>query len=74
MTTKYDNYKYKGGGPTRAPLEYYDDFANSDGVGASATIVLRDDDTDYGLSPPYAAGASNNDGADVRCGKGSRGN
>ena len=57
-------------------LEYYDDFSNSDGVGASANIFLQDGDSDsgvdYGSELPSAVGAS--DGADVRGGYGSREN
>ena len=40
---KDDAEKDKGGGPERAPLEYYDSFSDSDGVGAALTIVFRDD-------------------------------
>ena len=35
-----DDDEENGGGPTGEPLEYYDDLADSDGVGAAATIFL----------------------------------
>ena len=39
---------------TAVPLEYYDDFADSYGVGAAITIVIRegDGDADYGSALP----------------------
>ena len=57
-----------------ADREYYYDFANLDGVGAAADIVLRDRDgdgiVDYGQELPSAAVAS--DGAYFREGYGSQ--
>ena len=61
---------------TGAPLEYYNKFSNSDGVGATATIVHRDGDggADYGFAPPSVAGASNGACTNIRGGNGSRRN
>ena len=70
---KDDEDKGKGGSPTGAPLEYYNDSANSDGVGTAATIVLRDGGADYISEPPSAVGASDGDGGDVIVGNGSQG-
>ena len=71
----YDNGD-KGRGPAGVPLEYYNDFADLDGVEVATTIVLRDGDggMDYGSAPPSAAGSSNGDGADVRGETDSQGN
>ena len=73
---KDDDTEDEGGRPAGAPLEYYDDFSDSDSVEAAATTVLRDgnDGADYKSAPPPAAGASNGDGANVRGGNGNRGN
>ena len=40
MNTKMMTMKTKGGGPAGAPLEFYDEFFDLDGVGAAVTIVL----------------------------------
>ena len=62
-----------GGGPTGAPLDYYDDLSDSDGFGAVATIVFQDSDggVDYRLAPTSMAGASDVGGANIRGGNGS---
>ena len=39
---KDDDIDDEEGGLVGAPLEYYDDFFNSDRVGAPTTTVLRD--------------------------------
>ena len=51
-------------------LEYYNDLANSNGVRARATIVLRDGNigTEYVLTPPSTAVTSNNNIANLRGG------
>ena len=51
----------EGGGPTGAPLEYYEDFFDSNGVVLTAAIFLRNGDggTGYGSVPQSTAGGGN---------------